>query len=89
MGLEDALVLANCWARVGNSSPVQAFADFANLRWRRNARTQSRAIRVGRVFQLGGLLAWARNLALGLLSETLMDQPGLYAYDAREIGQAD
>jgi len=89
MGLEDALVLANCWARVGNSSPVQAFADFANLRWRRNARTQSRAIRVGRVFQLGGLLAWARNLALGLLSETLMDQPSLYAYDAREIGQAD
>ncbi|MFM1858746.1 MAG: hypothetical protein RL133_246, partial [Pseudomonadota bacterium] len=35
---------------------------------------------------LSGPLAWGRNLALSLLSETLMDQPDIYAYDARHVG---
>ncbi|MEY2776053.1 MAG: hypothetical protein RLY30_151 [Pseudomonadota bacterium] len=86
MGLEDALVLANAWAARGAGQPSEALRSFAELRWRRNANTQIRALRVGKVFQLSGPAAWARNLALGLLSETLMDQREIYAYDAQHVG---
>lgn len=86
MGLEDAVVLANAMARQDPDRPAKALATFANLRWRRNAAVQAGAIRAGKIFQLSGPLAWGRNLALRLLSETLMDQPHIYAYDARHVG---
>jgi salicylate hydroxylase len=86
MGLEDAVVLANVMARQDPDRPAKALATFANLRWRRNAAVQAGAIRAGKIFQLSGPLAWGRNLALRLLSETLMDQPDIYAYDARHVG---
>ncbi|MEY4013827.1 MAG: 3-hydroxybenzoate 6-hydroxylase 1 [Pseudomonadota bacterium] len=86
MGLEDAIVLANCLAAMGAEDPTKALRQFAALRWQRNAAIQTRASRAGRIFQLAGPLAWGRNLALSLLSETLMDQPDIYAYDARHVG---
>lgn len=86
MGLEDAMVLANCLSAKNPGDPSMALSQFAALRWRRNAAIQARAIRAGRIFQLSGPLAWGRNLALSLLSETLMDQPDIYAYDARHVG---
>jgi salicylate hydroxylase len=86
MGLEDAVVLANVMARQDPDRPAKALATFANLRWRRNAAVQAGAIRAGKIFQLSGPLAWGRNLALRLLSETLMDQPDIYAYEARHVG---
>lgn len=86
MGLEDALVLGNVLGATDLSHPQAALAGFAKLRWRRNARVQARAIRTGKVFQFAGPAAWARDLALRLLSETLMDQPAVYAYDASRVG---
>jgi salicylate hydroxylase len=49
-------------------------------RWQRAAKVQQRARRNGRVFHASGPLAWARNLAMGLGGQNLMDQPWLYKY---------
>ncbi len=80
MAIEDACVLAQTLADPG-LSVVQAFGRYAQLRWRRNARVQAHSERNGRIFHARGLVAWARNTALGW-APRLMDAPWIYAYDA-------
>lgn len=76
MAIEDAHVLARCWSAEGDVA--LRLQRYAGLRWARNARVQSRAIRNGHVFHAKGLLAWARDLSMGLLGEQVMDVPWLY-----------
>jgi len=77
MAIEDAQVLAQCLAQ--GSGPVSArLQAYAEQRWSRNARVQSRAIRNGRIFHATGLVAWGRDLSMRLMGERLMDVPWLY-----------
>lgn len=76
MAVEDAKVLAQCWAEAGTvPDRVQRYAD---QRWQRNAQVQSRAIRNGRIFHAHGPMGWGRNLAMGALGARVMDVPWLY-----------
>ena len=76
MAIEDAQVLAQCWASGG--SVAERVQRYASLRWSRNAQVQSRAIRNGRIFHAHGPLSWGRNLAMGVLGARVMDVPWLY-----------
>jgi salicylate hydroxylase len=76
MAIEDAHVLARCWALEGDVA--LRLQRYAGLRWARNARVQSRAIRNGRIFHARGLMAWGRDLSMTLLGEQIMDVPWLY-----------
>lgn len=76
MAIEDAQVLAQCWAEQGPlAERVQRYAE---LRWPRNAQVQTRAIRNGRIFHAHGPVSWGRNLAMGVLGAKVMDVPWLY-----------
>ncbi len=76
MAIEDAQVLAQCWADAGSvAERVQRYAD---ARWMRNAQVQARAIRNGRIFHAHGPVRWGRNLAMGVLGARVMDVPWLY-----------
>lgn len=76
MAIEDAQVLAQCW--VGAGSVTERVQRYAELRWRRNAQVQERAIRNGRIFHAHGAMRWGRNLAMGVLGARVMDLPWLY-----------
>jgi salicylate hydroxylase len=89
MAIEDAAVLARVLAHGGLFSDASSSADpatlvpdvlrrYARQRWQRNARVQATAIRNGKIFHASGLLALARNAAMKLRGEGLMDQPWLY-----------
>ena len=76
MAIEDAQVLAQCWAETGTvAERVQRYAE---RRWLRNAQVQARAIRNGRIFHAHGPIRWGRNLAMGVLGAKVMDLPWLY-----------
>lgn len=76
MAIEDAQVLARCWAEGG---PVDRRVQrYAQLRWARNAQVQARAIRNGRIFHAHGPVRWVRNLTMGTLGARVMDVPWLY-----------
>ncbi len=76
MAIEDAQVLAQCWAESGTvAERVQRYAE---LRWQRNAMVQERAIRNGKIFHARGIVRWGRNLAMGVLGAKVMDVPWLY-----------
>ncbi|MEY3614000.1 MAG: 3-hydroxybenzoate 6-hydroxylase 1 [Pseudomonadota bacterium] len=76
MAIEDAHALAQCWTQ---DLPVtQRLAQYASLRWARNARVQARSIRNGEIFHAQGPMALGRNLSLQLLGSRLMDVPWLY-----------
>ncbi|MFZ9984006.1 MAG: FAD-dependent monooxygenase [Burkholderiaceae bacterium] len=79
MGLEDAWTLARCLQEAGPRRVDRAMARFAAERWQRVRQVQQRAERSGRIFQLGGLIGLARNLALRLHGPQLMDQAWLWA----------
>ncbi len=81
MAIEDAWTLG----RLLRSQPEGTTPDwpallqrFAQTRWQRNARVQSRSQRNGTIFHADGLLRWGRNTAMGLLGENLLDNPWLY-----------
>jgi salicylate hydroxylase len=77
MAIEDAQVLAQSLsAEIG--SVAERLQAYAEQRWSRNARVQSRAIRNGRIFHSTGPVAWGRNLSMRLMGERLMDVPWLY-----------
>jgi salicylate hydroxylase len=77
MAIEDAQVLAqNLSAETG--SVAERLQAYAEQRWARNARVQSRAIRNGRIFHSTGPVAWGRNVSMRLMGERLMDVPWLY-----------
>ncbi len=80
MALEDAWRLADslAWRDYRLDNPEEAIARYADQRWRRVSRVQRQSARSGRIFQLGGMMASARNFALRLAPIPLMDQPWLY-----------
>jgi salicylate hydroxylase len=88
MGIEDAWVLAHELRRLGShesgiagleNQPLAA-THYANQRWQRIATVQQRAQRSGKIFQLRGPMALARNMALRAAGPQLMDQPWLYGH---------
>lgn len=76
MAIEDAQALAQHMDAAGDAQ--QALQSYAQNRWARNAKVQTHAQRNGRIFHASGPWAWARNTALRLAAEPLMDQPWLY-----------
>ena len=77
MAIEDAQVLAQCWAQSG--TVAERVQRYAAQRWQRNARVQARAIRNGDIFHAHGPLAWGRNAGMRWLGARVMDVPWLYA----------
>lgn len=78
MALEDAWTLGRLLQ--GRASPDWAshFARYAALRWARNARVQRRSRRNGGIFHAQGPLRWARDAAMAVLGERLLDNAWLY-----------
>ena len=79
MALEDAWTLGRL-ARNRRGPPdwPATFAQYAELRWARNAQVQARSQRNGTIFHASGPLRWARNRAMALLGERLLDNTWLY-----------
>ena len=77
MALEDAQALAMSVQNSGENLPA-AFQHYAQSRWQRNAAVQTKAARNGQIFHAKPPISWARNAAMGLLGEKLLDMPWLY-----------
>jgi salicylate hydroxylase len=77
MAIEDADALGRCMSMPSSDMSTQ-LAQYAQLRWQRNARVQQRAIRNGQIFHARGLVRWGRDTATRLLGERLLDVPWLY-----------
>lgn len=77
MAIEDAAELGRNLAMPA-LEPALALRRYALNRWQRNARTQARALRNGRIFHATGFVRWGRNLSLRLWGDTLLDVPWLY-----------
>jgi salicylate hydroxylase len=77
MALEDAQTLASSLQQHPNDLPA-ALQNYAQLRWQRNAKVQARAHRNGQIFHAKPPASWARDAAMGLFGEKLMDVPWLY-----------
>ena len=78
MAIEDAAELGRALASVAGADVAGALRSYAENRWERCARVQSRAERNGRIFHATGPMRWGRDLSLRLLGERLLDQPWLY-----------
>ncbi len=79
MAIEDAAELGRQVALVDGVLDVPTLLQrYALNRWQRNAQVQARSQRNGGIFHLDGPLASARDAALRLLGERLLDQPWLY-----------
>ncbi len=79
MAIEDAAELGRQVALVDGVLDVPTLLQrYALNRWQRNAQVQARSQRNGGIFHLDGPLARARDAALRLLGERLLDQPWLY-----------
>ena len=81
MAIEDASVLAQelLGKEDAHRGTVQQRLErFGQRRWQRNAQVQARAIRNGEIFHATGLTRLARNAAMRLLGEKLLDVPWLY-----------
>ena len=77
MAIEDAQALADALAAETDVS--MALQAYAQARWQRVARVQARAVRNGRIFHLRGPMAWARDAAMRIGGEAVLDVPWLYA----------
>lgn len=77
MALEDAAELGRLMAHAASDTEA-ALRLYRELRWRRNAGVQARAIRNGQVFHARGALRVARDFALTIAGSRLLDQPWLY-----------
>ena len=79
MAMEDAWTLGRVHqhAHKKNDWPM-LLAEFAEMRWQRNAQVQQHAKRNGRIFHATGLVRWGRDTAMRLLGERLLDNPWLY-----------
>ncbi|MCV0437194.1 MAG: FAD-dependent monooxygenase [Hydrogenophaga sp.] len=79
MAIEDAWTLGQlAQAPAAQSDWHGLLAAYARTRWRRNARVQQISQRNGTVFHAHGALRWARDRAMGLLGERLLDNTWLY-----------
>ncbi len=77
MAIEDAQTLAQILQDDSLTVP-ETLTRYADARWRRAARVQARAIRNGRIFHATGVVRWARDAAMKLLGERVLDVPWLY-----------
>ena len=80
MAIEDAWTLGRLAGAAGGTIDwTTLFARYAQTRWQRNARVQTRSQRNGTIFHASGPLRLARNAAMAVLGESLMDNPWLYS----------
>jgi salicylate hydroxylase len=80
MAIEDARELQRVLA-IADDRIVDvptAFRRYALNRWQRVAQVQERSIRNGTIFHATGPLRMARNAAMRMLGDKLLDQPWLY-----------
>lgn len=77
MALEDAQALALSMGETPENIPA-ALQHYAKTRWQRNAQVQARAARNGQIFHAKPPVSWARDAAMGLLGEKILDMPWLY-----------
>ena len=77
MALEDAQALAESIRLKLNDLP-SALQLYALNRWQRNAKVQRQAKRNGDIFHVKPPVSWARDAAMMLLGEKLLDSPWLY-----------
>ena len=80
MAIEDAAELAAHLAKATDAEAPQRLQAFAQARWQRNARVQTRAARNGQIFHATGPIRMGRDMGLRLMGERLMDVPWLYGY---------
>jgi salicylate hydroxylase len=91
MALEDAQALASLFSGIVSVTRVQSTShmspqipavlqQYAQNRWQRAARVQTRSRRSGAIFHVKGPLRWGRDVALALLGPHLMDLPWLYRH---------
>jgi salicylate hydroxylase len=79
MAIEDAAQLARELPSTQSPEDVPAALHrYAAARWERCARVQWRSRSNGRIFHATGPIRWARDRAIGLLGERLLDVPWLY-----------
>ena len=81
MALEDAQALALAVEQFKGDLPA-ALQKYANARWQRNAKVQMRAKRNGDIFHTKPPVSWARDVAMLLMGEKLLDSPWLYSTKA-------
>ena len=86
MAIEDAWTLGRLRDAAPQADWPALLATYAQTRWARNARVQSRSQRNGTIFHASGLLRWGRNTAMAVLGERLMDNPWLYAGPPDPLG---
>jgi salicylate hydroxylase len=79
MAIEDAAVLATVLSDATTGSVPAALERYAQARWRRCAQVQARARRNAGIFHASGIVKFARDTALRVAGEKLLDQPWLYA----------
>ncbi len=77
MAIEDAQQLGRLLSQPERRL-TEALGCFAEQRWQRNRRVQLRSIRNGSIFHAQGVLRAARNAAMRLLGDRLLDLPWLY-----------
>jgi salicylate hydroxylase len=77
MAIEDAACLQRMLA-LPDLPMLQRLQQYANERWKRNARVQARSIRNGEIFHAKGLVRWGRDASMRLLGERILDVPWLY-----------
>ena len=81
MAMEDAAELALQLSHATPEDAPQQLQQFAQARWQRNARVQTRAVRNGQIFHAQGPMCVGRDMGLRLMGARLMDVPWLYGYD--------
>lgn len=81
MALEDAWALGRVMGEHWRERGPALLQGWAQERWQRNAWVQARSRRNGRIFHMQGPMRWARDLAMAVGGERVMDVPGLYAWD--------
>ncbi|MEJ6024017.1 FAD-dependent monooxygenase [Ramlibacter sp. PS4R-6] len=79
MAIEDAQDLALVLADATPASVPGALQRYAEARWRRCALVQERARRNATIFHASGPLRFARDAAMLVAGQKLLDQPWLYA----------
>jgi salicylate hydroxylase len=87
MAIEDAAVLADCLARMGNDTP-SALRTYERMRLPRTARTQREARHNGTIYHMGGAAALLRSLALlAMGGDSLITRyDWLYGWKAQDSG---
>ena len=80
MAIEDAAELGLVLNGATPPNSPAALQHYAANRWQRSARVQARALRNGQIFHATGPVSWARDVAIKLMGERLLDMPWLYGY---------